>query len=118
MEINKVDDTGQSQMSEEINLRRKSGHACIYYPQENCSVPNLKFKICQSCPRACQFIRKNVVKSVFDHVKSLAISLLSHMGVRVSSGGEGQGTGSGGGSGAGSGGAGGGGGGGAGGGGS
>jgi hypothetical protein len=84
MEIPRIEETSQAVANEEIRLRKASGRACIYYPEVICTAPKLQFKICRSCPRCAKFIQNNVVRSVFDHIKSLAISLLERMDVQFS----------------------------------
>ena len=88
MEINKIDETNQAQLEAEVKLR-KTGCSCIYYSERICSAPRLPFKICRACPRAQQYLKKNVIQNIFSKIKSLAIMMKS-MGM-----GEGMGTGSG-----------------------
>lgn len=84
MEITRIEETNQAAASENISLRRVNGRACIYYPERICLAPKLQFQICRTCPRAAQYIRKNVVRSVFDYIKSFAISLLKSMDIQLS----------------------------------
>lgn len=84
MEVVRIEEANQTVVSEEVNLRRTCGKACVYYTESACSLPQLKFQICRSCPRAAHYIRKNVVRSLFDHIKSLAISLLKSMDIQLS----------------------------------
>ena len=79
MEIARVQEPAQPQISEEVRLRKCGGNACIYYAETVCVLPRLKFGICRSCPRAAQFVRKNVVRSVFQYIRNLAISFLKGM---------------------------------------
>lgn len=84
MEITRVDETKQTSACQEIGPQRLKGRVCIYYPDVICAAPRLQFKICRSCPRAAQYIRKNVVHSIFDYVKAFAISLLKNMDIQLS----------------------------------
>ena len=84
MEILKIDETSQAAVNESVGLHKFQGKGCIYYPERPCSAPKLQFKICRGCPRAAQFIQNNIIRSVFDHVKSMAISLLEGMNFQLS----------------------------------
>ena len=84
MEINRIEDKAQANISEGINLRRPGYGACIYYPEVSCTAPKLQFKICRNCPRCAQFVRTNVERSLFQHIKAYAISLLNKMNVQTS----------------------------------
>ncbi|MBU0672453.1 MAG: hypothetical protein KJ732_05450 [Candidatus Margulisbacteria bacterium] len=77
MEINRIDETSEAAASQEIGLSKLGGKPCIYYPEVSCRAPKLRFKICNGCPRCQQFAQQNVVKSVFNHIKSFAVSLLA-----------------------------------------
>lgn len=79
MEITKIDETNQVVVSQEVRLKKAWGQACIYYPEEPCSLPRLQFRICRTCPRAAQYVRKNVVRSIFEYIKAFAISLMKSM---------------------------------------
>ena len=79
MEITKIDETTQMMTSRGIEGKRAGCKVCIYYTNATCSTPNLKFRICQGCPRAVGFIKKNAVQSLFNHIKSFSISLLSKL---------------------------------------
>lgn len=83
MEITRVEEKGQI-ASEDLRLRKAGGRICIYYPEVICTAPKLQFNICRTCPRCAMYVRKNVVRSVFDYVKSLAISLLKSMDIQLS----------------------------------
>ena len=82
--INGIEEIGKVGASDEIKQRKLGGKACAYYPEAVCTLPNLKFNICQQCPRAAGCGPKNEVKSVFDHVKAIAISFLNNMGFSIS----------------------------------
>ena len=84
MEISKIEETSQAMVSEEVRLHKMDSRACIYYPESICVLPRLQFQICRSCPRAAQYIRKNVVRSIFEHIKSFAVSLLQSMDIQLS----------------------------------
>jgi hypothetical protein len=84
MEISKVEETNQAMVSEEVRLRKTGGRVCIYYSESICVLPRLRFQICRSCPRATQYVRKNVVRSIFEHIKSFAVSLLKSMDIQLS----------------------------------
>ena len=83
MEINKIEETSQTMVSEEVRLRKTGSRACIYYPESICVLPRLRFQICRSCPRATQYIRKNVVRSIFEHIKFFAVSLLQSLDIQL-----------------------------------
>jgi len=84
MEITRIDETNQATISQEIRLRKFSGRACIYYPEATCRAPKLQYQICRTCPRCAQFVRKNVEKSLFSHIKAFAISLMQNMNIHSS----------------------------------
>lgn len=79
MEIIRIDETNQTLINRGIDGKRPGCKVCIYYTDVTCSVPNLKFRICQGCPRAAGLIKKNAVNSLFDHIKSFTISLLNKL---------------------------------------
>ena len=84
MEINKIDEAKQAILSQEVKTQKLKGRVCIYCPDIICTAPRLQFKICRTCPRAAQYIRKNAIRSIFDYIKSLAISLLKSMDIQLS----------------------------------
>jgi hypothetical protein len=84
MEISRIDETRSTLMSEEISLKKGCRKACIYYPEVTCATPNLQFMICRTCPRAAQYISKNMARSIFDHIKACAISLIQSMNIQLS----------------------------------
>jgi hypothetical protein len=84
MDIPKIEETGQAVGDKEIRSRNAGCQSCIYYPEVRCSIPQMQFKICRSCPRCCQGLRTNPVRSIFDHIKSFAISLLKNMDIQSS----------------------------------
>ncbi|MFH1683951.1 MAG: hypothetical protein ABIA67_03615 [Candidatus Margulisiibacteriota bacterium] len=77
MEITRIDETSQATVSQDVKMKKRWGKVCIYYPEASCAAPRLQFKICRGCPKCAQYVRKNVVRSIFDHVKSIAISMLN-----------------------------------------
>ncbi len=79
MEITKIDETNQTLISRGIEGRKPGCKMCIYYTDVTCSVPNLRFRICLGCPRAVGYVKKNAVQSLFNHIKSLTISLLNKL---------------------------------------
>jgi hypothetical protein len=84
MEIIRVDEAKQSVLGQEVRMQKLRGRVCIYYPDVICTAPKLQFKICRTCSRAAEYIRNNVVRSIFDYIKTLAISLLKSMNVQSS----------------------------------
>ncbi len=84
MEINRIEEKAQANISEGIDLRRAGHKACIYYPEVTCAAPRLQFKICRGCPKCARFVRVNVERSLFQHIKAYAISLLDKMNVQTS----------------------------------
>lgn len=94
MEITRIDEATHATISQDIKTHKFVGKSCIYYSDRVCRAPRLQYKICRTCPRCTQFVRKNVERSLFGHIKAFAISLMQNMGV-----GAGQGSGAGGGSG-------------------
>ena len=77
MSISSIDQTKKAVLNQEIKLMKAGRQICIYYPETACKAPKLQFMICRSCPKAAQFIKKNVIRSIFDYVRSLAVSMLS-----------------------------------------
>ena len=109
MQTPKVEETKKSASSQQVILKGLLERPCIYFKEAECKVPKLQFKICMRCPRAAQYIKNKVLNSLFDHIKGLAILLLSSMGISSSgSSGAGMGGSAGGGAGGGGGGGGGG----------
>lgn len=53
---------------------------CVYYPEVDCQLPKFKFRLCQSCRRARQYLNNDEVKTIFDHIKSMAITMSEHFG--------------------------------------
>ncbi len=84
MEIARIDEAKQNLISKEVKLRRLNCKVCIYYPDIICTAPRLQFRICRACPRAANYIRKNVVRSIFEYIKSFAISLVKSMNIQLS----------------------------------
>ena len=84
MEINRIEEKAQANISEGVDLRRMHGQPCIYYPEVKCTAPKLQFKICRGCPKCAQFVRTNVERSLFQHIKAYAISLLDKMNIQTS----------------------------------
>ncbi|MBU1026093.1 MAG: hypothetical protein KKA31_00010 [Candidatus Margulisbacteria bacterium] len=84
MEVIRIEQTNQTVNNEKIRLQKFGAKACIYYPEVSCSAPRLKYKICRACPRCGLYVRQNVVKSLYNHIKSLAISLMRRMDVQLS----------------------------------
>ncbi|NQT30147.1 MAG: hypothetical protein HQ596_06220 [Candidatus Saganbacteria bacterium] len=78
-EIPRINETKQTNINREMKNKPGKKCTCIYYPEEACTIPLLKFRICHKCPRAQPYISKNVVASVFDHIKALSITLMNQM---------------------------------------
>jgi len=76
MEVTKIGELSQMTVSQEIRLKPGGCQVCIYYPDAPCRMPKLQFKICRGCPRAEKYIRKNILKSLFEQIKALAASWL------------------------------------------
>ena len=83
MEITRIEETTQALISDEVRLRRTGGRSCIYYSDATCHAPRLQFKICRTCPRCAMYVRTNVVKSIFNHIKALGITLMRQMGISL-----------------------------------
>lgn len=81
MEVVKIEETNQAVVSKEVRLGKACSRVCIYYPDAICKLPKLQFKICRTCPRAAQYIRRNVVRSIFEYIKSVAISFLNMINI-------------------------------------
>jgi uncharacterized membrane protein YgcG len=81
MEINKIKEKNWSAISQEAKTQNLSGKHCIYYPEAKCSAPKLQFKLCRTCPRCENFVRANVIRSLFRAIIALAILLMKSMGV-------------------------------------
>ncbi|MEE8637599.1 MAG: hypothetical protein V3T21_00980 [Candidatus Margulisiibacteriota bacterium] len=84
MEISKIEEASQVAVGQEVRMQKLKGRVCIYFPEMVCSAPRLQFGICRACPRAAQYIRKNAIRSIFDYIKSFAISLLKSMDIQLS----------------------------------
>ena len=84
MDIARIEETNQAAANEEISLRRAGNRVCIYYPEMICAAPKLQFKICRNCARCSRSATNDPVRSVFDHIRSFAISLLERMDVQSS----------------------------------
>ncbi|MDI6732038.1 MAG: hypothetical protein QME05_05665 [Candidatus Margulisbacteria bacterium] len=81
MQINKIEEAEKLISAQELKAPKGGYRKCIYYPDAVCNTQKMQFKICEKCPRCLALIETNVMKSLFQHIKALAISLLSHMGV-------------------------------------
>lgn len=77
MEITRIDETNQALISRGIGRKKTGCKVCIYYAEITCSIPKLKFRICQGCPRAVGLVKKNAAQALFKHIRSFAISLLN-----------------------------------------
>ena len=84
MEITRMEETKQPVLGQEVRMQKQRGRVCIYYPDLICTAPKLQFKICRICPRAAEYIRKNVIRSIFDYIKTVAIYLLKSMDIQSS----------------------------------
>jgi len=84
MEINRIEEKAQTNISEGVNLHRPGHEVCLYYPEATCSAPKLQFKICRGCPRCAQFVKVNVERNLFQHIKAYAIFLLQKMNIQAS----------------------------------
>lgn len=84
MVVVKIEEPKQLESNQAIGLRRIKGRVCLYDPRLECTTPVLHLKICRSCPRAAQYVRQNVVRSVFERVKALAIIILNSMNNQLS----------------------------------
>jgi hypothetical protein len=84
MEISKIEEANRAAVGQEVRMQKLKGRACIYFPEMVCTAPRLQFRICRTCPRAAQYIQKNVLKSIFDYIKSFAISLLKSADIQLS----------------------------------
>ena len=85
MVIERIDQTKKSEI-EPATLKQgprqklDKKNLCVYYPEVNCLLPKFKFRLCQSCRRARQYLNNDEVKTVFDHIKSMAITMSEHFG--------------------------------------
>lgn len=84
MEITPIEEIQQPRGNQKVMMQKLKGKVCIYYPDLICTAPRLQFKICRTCSRAVEYIRKNVVRSIFEYVKSVAISFLKGMNIQLS----------------------------------
>ncbi|MBN2057964.1 MAG: hypothetical protein JW782_04150 [Candidatus Saganbacteria bacterium] len=76
IEVQKVEETLRAQVDERVDLRRTSARTCIYYPEVGCFAPSARYKICYGCARCGELAPRSVIRSIFDHIKALAISWL------------------------------------------
>ena len=83
MEVNKIDDTNKPLEARDIRHMRIDTRFCLYYPEAACKAPETCFRICADCPRMTQYTKQNVVRSLFDHIKSFSISLLERMNIQL-----------------------------------
>ena len=81
MGINRIEEAEKLVNAQELKAPKGAHKKCIYYPDAVCNTQRPQFKICEKCPRCLALIETNVMKSLFQHIKALAISLLSQMGV-------------------------------------
>ena len=84
MEITRIDETKHTLISQELEGRSAGCKVCLYYPEMICTLPKLRLRICQGCPRAMRYVRKNVMRSLFEHIKALAISLIKNLNIQLS----------------------------------
>ena len=81
MKINRIEETEKLVNAQDLKAPKGRQKKCIYYPEAACNPQKAQFKLCEKCPRCLALVETNVMKSLFQHIKALAISLLSHMGV-------------------------------------
>ncbi|MFH1826509.1 MAG: hypothetical protein ABH823_04375 [bacterium] len=96
VEIFKIEEANQALLEKQADINQLRGRTCIYCSEVKCQAPKLAMKICRSCPRAAQFIRKNVVQNIFDKINGLAIMLMNMGGGGAGGAGGGSGGGAGG----------------------
>jgi uncharacterized paraquat-inducible protein A len=84
MEITRVEEKKWSAISQEAKMQSLSGKRCIYFPDTKCSAPKLQFKLCRTCPRCENFVRVNVIRSLFRAIIALAILLMNQLGIKIS----------------------------------
>jgi hypothetical protein len=83
MEITKVDESKKVLIGQEVKSRT-SKKVCIYYPGMLCTLPNLRLRICRGCPQAAGLVRKNVIRLMYDYIKSFSISLMKSLNIQLS----------------------------------
>jgi DNA-binding XRE family transcriptional regulator len=54
---------------------RNAARQCIYYKEEGCSAPKLRFRICRACPRI-DF--RLTIRDLFSKIKIMAAGLLQN----------------------------------------
>lgn len=81
MQASEISEINRTEASAGAHELKENGKCCIYYQEAKCKLPGLRFQICNSCPRATQFIKTNPVESVFSRIRALTIMFMNNMGV-------------------------------------
>ena len=73
MEINPISDFGGSNGIE--GARLKGGiRQCLYYKEEHCTAPRIRFETCRSC---CRINPHQAASNLFEKIKKLAADLFN-----------------------------------------
>lgn len=65
----------------ELSPVQPKGCRCIYFRDEICAAPNIRFDICKNC---CRINQRSIVKNLFEKIKALAIFFLQSFGAASS----------------------------------
>jgi hypothetical protein len=79
MTITHIEETEVTQQNQAPRFNKACGRQCIYFAEAVCRTPNLQFKICLRCPRATEYVKTNVVQSLFERIKAFAFGLMDKM---------------------------------------
>jgi hypothetical protein len=73
MEITRIGDpygSGEIERAAHGNF----GRLCLYYKEEHCAAPRIKFAACRSC---CRIDPHRAASNLFERIKKLAVDLLN-----------------------------------------
>lgn len=73
MEIQRIEESAHSNKMGALKFH-KGGQRCIYYAEENCAAPKIRFAICKTCYMVNP---KYAARTLFDKIKMLATNLFS-----------------------------------------
>ena len=68
----RIEESGAANQIESLRLKRPA-RRCIYYSEECCSAPNLRFEACRTCYRVSPQL---AVKRLFEVIRKMATDLL------------------------------------------
>ncbi len=75
----KIQSINDATSAAEITAAARSLRGCVFYREERCCAPRIRFKMCRNCYRIDPRL---AVKSLFEAIRALGSKLISHQGSR------------------------------------